>query len=131
MQIVSQGDSLHKLSTYFLGKIRKKNQNVICCHLYPACKVLIFNTANPQAHKVDHADNIKGGLTIVDQGAERAKNRVAPRDEVKVITPEEVQVKVRDDVSREELESNRVIPKSSQHTTSKPDQRLPAKPVRI
>ena len=77
--------------------------------------------ADPHRHERDEKPEIKGGLTIVDQGAERSQNRAAPGDGVKIVYPEDSKVKVGEgDVSKEEVESNRVIPKHNQ--PDKPNQ---------
>ena len=39
LQTVSLGDNLHEMSVYFLGKVRKIFQNVVCCNFSSACKV--------------------------------------------------------------------------------------------
>ena len=88
---------------------------------------LFLFPADPNRYERDgEKPDIKGGLTIVDQGSDkvqnvvdegedRAQNRVAPLEEVKVIYPEDNKVKVNGgDVSEEELESNKVLPRREQ-----------------
>ena len=94
---------------------------------------MISPAADPDSFINDKPDAIKGGLTIVDQGAERDQNRVAPGNEVKVNHDDDNnRVKARDgqDVHHQELESNKVVPKNNQPITSKPFQNRPEKQVR-
>lgn len=88
-------------------------------------KQVILFSADPHHLAKNEVPEIKGGLTIVDQGAERSQNRVAMENRVKVY-PEDNSVKVGGgDISKQELESNRVIPMNNQPpTTVKSVQRI-------
>ena len=63
-----------------------------------------FASAGREGQKADQAQGIKGGLTIVDQGAERARNGA-------VVKGENQFNRVRyEDLSKEEVDTNRVLP---------------------
>ena len=71
-----------------------------------------FAPAGREGQKADQAQGIKGGLTIVDQGAERAKNRAGVKGENNLNNvPEETVNRARyEDLSKEEVDTNRVLP---------------------
>ena len=76
----------------------------------------LFASAGREGQKADQAQGIKGGLTIVDQGAESARNRAVVKGENKLNNiPEETANRVRyEDLSKEEVDNNKVLPNRNQ-----------------